>query len=157
MGIQRYSSNYLNAVSAYGDDMDLDPASNESATVGAPVFEWRGHMKTEAASRRQLMLREDDSPQIAFGSRHHLREEALHKRRSHSPIGSLELVQAVPGGRKCEGHPVRLQAVQSERISAKGSFTLKVAKQIFASLHLYRWAFDIEASQLHSNFQFDVG
>eukprot|EP00434_Breviolum_minutum_P008790 symbB.v1.2.007750.t1/scaffold480.1/size253386/12 len=85
----------------------------------------------------------DDSPQIAFGSRHHLREEALNKRawyRNVLMVGFHFAVWLLVGG-----------SVKDTQCGFK-LFKANVGKQIFASLHLYRWAFDIEVLILASIF-----
>jgi len=73
--------------------------------------------------------------QIAFGSRHHLREEALTKRAWHRNLLMLGFhfaVWCLVGGQ-----------ISDTQCGFK-LFRAHVGKQIFASLHLYRWAFDIE-------------
>lgn len=85
----------------------------------------------------------DDSPHIAFGSRHHLREEALNKRawyRNVLMVGFHFAVWLLVGGN-----------VKDTQCGFK-LFKANVGKQIFASLHLYRWAFDIEVLILGSIF-----
>jgi len=73
--------------------------------------------------------------EIAFGSRHHLREEAIAKRAWHRNLLMIAFhfaVWVLVGGE-----------VQDTQCGFK-LFRAGVGKNIFASLHLYRWAFDIE-------------
>lgn len=72
---------------------------------------------------------------IAFGSRHHLMEEALVQRsmlRNLLMVGFHFVVWCLVGG-----------PIHDTQCGFK-LFRRDVAKQIFTSLHLYRWAFDIE-------------
>jgi len=76
-----------------------------------------------------------EGPEIAFGSRHHLREEALTKRAWHRNLLMIAFHSAVwllVGGE-----------ISDTQCGFK-LFRAGVGKNIFASLHLYRWAFDIE-------------
>ncbi|CAJ1344415.1 unnamed protein product [Effrenium voratum] len=86
----------------------------------------------------------DEAPQIAFGSRHHLREEALAKRawyRNVLMVGFHCAVWLLVGG-----------TVKDTQCGFK-LFKAKVGKRIFSSLHLYRWAFDIEVLILSHFFR----
>jgi len=86
---------------------------------------------------------EDGGPQIAFGSRHHLREEAVAKRAWHRNVLMTAfhlVVWLLVGG-----------PVQDTQCGFK-LFRARVGKQIFASLHIYRWAFDIEVVLLSRIF-----
>ncbi|CAE6918276.1 ALG5 [Symbiodinium natans] len=85
----------------------------------------------------------DTAPHIAIGSRHHLRQEALTKRawyRNILMVGFHFAVWLVVGG-----------AINDTQCGFK-LFKANAAKRIFASLHIYRWAFDIEVLILSQLF-----
>jgi len=84
---------------------------------------------------RALERHGDDGTQIVFGSRHHLRDQALAKRswyRSVLMLGFHCIVWILVGG-----------PIKDTQCGFK-LFRAQAAKHVFASLHLYRWAFDIE-------------
>jgi dolichyl-phosphate beta-glucosyltransferase len=73
--------------------------------------------------------------EIVFGSRHHLKDDALQKRsfiRNTLMVGFHLVVWCLVGG-----------PIHDTQCGFK-LFRAGVAKHIFHSLHLYRWAFDIE-------------
>ncbi|CAE7455434.1 ALG5 [Symbiodinium necroappetens] len=85
----------------------------------------------------------DDAPHMAFGSRHHLRQEALNKRawyRNVLMVGFQFAVWLLVGG-----------VINDTQCGFK-LFKANAAKRIFASLHIYRWAFDIEVLILSQIF-----
>lgn len=89
----------------------------------------------------------DPGPQIAFGSRHHLKQEARAKRSSHRNLlrsAFHAVVWLFVGG-----------SLRDTQCGFK-LFRAKVGKQIFASLHLSRWAFDIEVVLLARIFNREV-
>eukprot|EP00747_Dinoflagellata_sp_TGD_P167839 gnl/TRDRNA2_/TRDRNA2_193037_c0_seq1.p1 gnl/TRDRNA2_/TRDRNA2_193037_c0~~gnl/TRDRNA2_/TRDRNA2_193037_c0_seq1.p1 ORF type:complete len:329 (+),score=52.95 gnl/TRDRNA2_/TRDRNA2_193037_c0_seq1:43-1029(+) len=76
-----------------------------------------------------------DGTQMAFGSRHHLQDDALRRRswlRNVLMRGFHFVVWIFVGGH-----------IRDTQCGFK-LFHASVGKQIFASLHLYRWAFDTE-------------
>ncbi|CAE7246219.1 ALG5 [Symbiodinium pilosum] len=91
----------------------------------------------------QALGPKDTAPHIAFGSRHHLRQEALAKRawyRNILMVGFHFAVWLLVGG-----------AIHDTQCGFK-LFKANVAKRIFASMHIYRWAFDIEVLILSQLF-----
>lgn len=81
----------------------------------------------------------DDGVHIAFGSRHHLQDEARAKRSfilNVLMVGFDCVVWLLLGGR-----------IHDTQCGFK-LFRAEVGKHIFASLHLHRWAFDIEIAVL---------
>lgn len=77
----------------------------------------------------------EDGTRIVFGSRHHLLGQALVKRSSFRNTVTMAfhfIVWCLVGG-----------PIHDTQCGFK-LFRADVAKHIFASLHLYRWAFDIE-------------
>lgn len=97
-----------------------------------------GATKIGDLERLELALapRQDGTAtEIAFGSRHHLKEEAIAKRSWYRNILMVcfhLVVALLVGG-----------SVHDTQCGFK-LFRADVGKRIFASLHLYRWAFDIE-------------
>mmetsp|Transcript_14608 Transcript_14608/g.25875 ORF Transcript_14608/g.25875 Transcript_14608/m.25875 type:complete len:325 (-) Transcript_14608:111-1085(-) len=76
-----------------------------------------------------------DGTDIVFGSRHHLRDDALAKRsfiRNTLMVGFHFVVWCLVGG-----------PIHDTQCGFK-MFRARTGKDLFASLHLYRWAFDIE-------------
>lgn len=74
-------------------------------------------------------------PQVAFGSRHHLKQEAVEKRpwyRNILMLGFHFVVWFLVGGH-----------IQDTQCGFK-LFRADAGKKIFGSLHLSRWAFDVE-------------
>jgi len=85
--------------------------------------------------------------QIAFGSRHHLKEEAMAQRAWHRNFlmnAFHVFVWFLVGG-----------SVSDTQCGFK-LFRAEVGKQIFASLHIYRWAFDIEVLVLSRLFGWQI-
>lgn len=77
----------------------------------------------------------DPSSDIVFGSRHHLKDDATKKRsflRTFLMVGFHFVVACLVGG-----------PIKDTQCGFK-LFRSSVGKTIFSSLHLYRWAFDIE-------------
>eukprot|EP00931_Biecheleriopsis_adriatica_P093088 TRINITY_DN66840_c0_g1_i1.p1 TRINITY_DN66840_c0_g1~~TRINITY_DN66840_c0_g1_i1.p1 ORF type:complete len:319 (-),score=69.54 TRINITY_DN66840_c0_g1_i1:95-1051(-) len=83
----------------------------------------------------RALMADDRRVQIAFGSRHHLREEAVAKRAWHRNVLMVAFQCAVW---LLVGGPI------NDTQCGFKLFRGDVGKHIFASLHLYRWAFDIE-------------
>eukprot|EP00933_Yihiella_yeosuensis_P033654 TRINITY_DN27309_c0_g1_i1.p1 TRINITY_DN27309_c0_g1~~TRINITY_DN27309_c0_g1_i1.p1 ORF type:complete len:359 (+),score=47.93 TRINITY_DN27309_c0_g1_i1:70-1077(+) len=85
---------------------------------------------------------QDASPEIAFGSRHHLQnlsDDVVAKRswyRSALALGFRLVTNMIVGG-----------SVKDSQCGFK-LFRSGIGKQIFASLHLYRWSFDVEIIML---------
>merc|ERR1719476_249973 len=76
-----------------------------------------------------------DGTDIVFGSRHHLKDEALAKRsfiRNILMVGFHFVVWCLVGG-----------PIHDTQCGFK-MFRASTGKHLFASLHLFRWAFDIE-------------
>lgn len=88
--------------------------------------------KLEASMRRKV---DGGAVNIVFGSRHHLKDVAISKRPWYRNIlmRSLHIILAVLIG----------GGIQDTQCGFK-LFRASVGKQVFASLHLCRWAFDIE-------------
>lgn len=127
--------------------MQLSKNRGKGFAVRAGMLVARGHLLLMADADGATSIRDldrlekaldrcgENGTQIVFGSRHHLKDEALTKRawyRNFLMVAFHFVVSALVGG-----------PIHDTQCGFK-LFHASVGKHMFASLHLYRWAFDIE-------------